>query len=144
MVSVDVTLWSVVREHGEPRPIVMENEVKDILLKDFLKKHPHAEHVGAEFSYLDLAYVPKPGHAKRWVPRWLAAVQTSHPGSDTPAAPMKPTIESYEVDAWTGRIIGSERALVPLDPVRPPEAPSPAVEDSPTERSHKPGERDNR
>jgi len=112
-VDIDVILWKVVREHGEATPVLTKKQVQGILLRDFAARYPHAGSRPATFAHLELAYLPKQDDPKRWVPRWLAKVQSSHPGSHTSARPMKPIIHSYTVDAWIGKILSSKRELVP-------------------------------
>ena len=79
-------------------------------------------------------------NSKRWFPKWLAEVQTPHPGPDSPHNPMKPTIHSYVVDAWTGKVIESEQHLVPIADVnfQTEPVPSPPVKDSKKKTSNKP------
>lgn len=136
-VSIDVILWKVIREHGEAKPVVTTKRVKDILLKHFVTEYQYAKEKETKFTYLDLAYVPRQDNPNRWVPRWLAEVETFHPGP-YPNNPMKPTIHSYVVDAWTGKIIESDRGLVPVADVVTQPLPSPPVKDSMKKTSNKP------
>ena len=137
-VSIDVIIWKVVREHGKAKPVLPEKQVRDILLKDFVAKYQYAKNRGTDFTYLDLVYLPRADNPKRWIPRWLAEMKTPHPGSYTPGNPMKPTIHSYVVDAWSGKILESERELVPVASVGTEPAPSPPAKDSTKKTSNKP------
>jgi hypothetical protein len=129
-VNIDVILWRVVREHGKAKAIVTEKHVKDVLLKDFLAKYQYADSRKAAFTYLDLAYLPKQDDPNRWVPRWLAELSVPHPGPYTPSNPMKPTIHSYVVDAWTGNILESQKQEVPVAGVDTATTPLPPEEKS--------------
>ena len=125
----EFSFLKIVREQGPVKPIVSAEKADSIATADFLKRNPDLKDKPCIVEKRLLAYVPKTGAPNRRVPVWSLTLKVNRRISEG-MRHDEPVIYNCVLDAWTGKILNTERPAPPPSAPKgaqfpPPQPPSP-------------------